>query len=274
VTRGRRYYEDNEDLDSARDILERATQVPFRTVEDLAQVWCEYAEMELRHDEFERALKLLTRAVQVSDRVLRMKDITQLPVQQRVWKNVKVWSMLADLEESLGTLDSTKAVYERMIELKVVTPQIMINYAHMLEEGKYFEDSFRALEKGVNSFEWPFSKDLWLTYLTKFVARYQGKKIERARDLFEQALEKIPPVESKPVYMMYSKLEEEHGLMKNAMAIYDRAAKSVGMDERYELYIMYINKATEYFGVTKTRPIYEAAVQNVPESRIKDISVR
>jgi len=27
--------------------------------------------------------------------------------------------MLADLEESLGTLESTKAVYERMIELKV-----------------------------------------------------------------------------------------------------------------------------------------------------------
>jgi len=63
-----------------------------------------------------------------------------------------------------------------------------MNYAHMLEEAKYFEDSFRALEKGVNSFEWPFSKDLWLTYLTKFVGRYQGKKIERARDLFEQVI--------------------------------------------------------------------------------------
>jgi len=55
-------------------------------------VWCEYAEMELRHDEFERALKLLTRAVAVSDRVLRMKaqDVTGLPPQQRVWKNTKV----------------------------------------------------------------------------------------------------------------------------------------------------------------------------------------
>jgi hypothetical protein len=60
--------------------------------------------MELRHDEFERALKLLTRAVAVSDRVLRMKaqDVTGLPPQQRVWKNTKVgaglcWVQLATL---------------------------------------------------------------------------------------------------------------------------------------------------------------------------------
>jgi pre-mRNA-splicing factor SYF1 len=46
------------------------------------------------------------------------------------------------------------------------------------------------------------------------------------------------------------------------------------MEDRYDLYIMYINKATEFFGVTKTRPVYEAAVQNVPEGRIKDIAVR
>ena len=31
----------------------------------------------------------------------------------------RLWCMYADLEESLGTLDSTKAVYERMIDLKV-----------------------------------------------------------------------------------------------------------------------------------------------------------
>lgn len=62
--------------------------------------------------------------------------------------------------------------------------------------------------------------------------------------------------------------------MKNAMSVYDRAAKSVAIDERYDMYILYINKATEFFGVTKTRPVYEAAIQNVSEGKIKDISVR
>lgn len=38
------------DLDSARKILEKGTKVNFKTVEDLAEIWCEWAEMELRHE--------------------------------------------------------------------------------------------------------------------------------------------------------------------------------------------------------------------------------
>ena len=36
------------DLDSARKILEKATKVNFKNVEDLAEIWCEWSEMELR----------------------------------------------------------------------------------------------------------------------------------------------------------------------------------------------------------------------------------
>lgn len=52
-----RFYEDGgttgsaeRDLDSARKIFEKATKVNFKAVEDLAEVWCEWAEMELRHE--------------------------------------------------------------------------------------------------------------------------------------------------------------------------------------------------------------------------------
>lgn len=38
------------DLDSARKILEKATKVNFRAVEDLAEIWCEWSEMEIRHE--------------------------------------------------------------------------------------------------------------------------------------------------------------------------------------------------------------------------------
>lgn len=38
------------DLSSARKILEKGTKTNFKTVEDLAEVWCEWAEMELRHE--------------------------------------------------------------------------------------------------------------------------------------------------------------------------------------------------------------------------------
>lgn len=97
------------------------------------------------------------------------------PVQNRVYKSLKVWSMLADLEESLGTFQvsrgaegpwsvargqgrslcpgraltcccpqSTKAVYDRILDLRIATPQIVINYAMFLEEHKYFEESFKV----------------------------------------------------------------------------------------------------------------------------------
>jgi len=52
-----RFYEDGgttgeaeHDLVSARRILEQATKVNFKLVEDLAEVWCEWAEMEIRHE--------------------------------------------------------------------------------------------------------------------------------------------------------------------------------------------------------------------------------
>lgn len=87
--------------------------------------------------------------------------------------------MLADLEESLGTFQvcsvifsnflwyglghwsknhlcvksklfsfsrqSTKAVYDRIIDLRIATPQIIINYAMFLEEHNYFEESFKVI---------------------------------------------------------------------------------------------------------------------------------
>lgn len=55
-----------------------------------------------------------------------------------------------------------------------------------LQENNYFEEAFKAYEKGIALFKWPYVYDIWNTYLTKFLQRYQGTKIERARDLFEQ----------------------------------------------------------------------------------------
>ena len=39
---------------------------------------------------------------------------------------------------------STKAVYNRIIDLKIATPQIIINYGLFLEEHNYFEEAFKV----------------------------------------------------------------------------------------------------------------------------------
>lgn len=66
------------------------------------------------------------------------------PTPQRVYRNVRLWMMLVDLEESLGSLDTCRASYDRILELRIATPQIVLNYALMLQEHKFFEDAFQV----------------------------------------------------------------------------------------------------------------------------------
>jgi len=37
------------------------------------------------------------------------------------------------------------------------------------------------------------------------------------------------------IYLLYAKLEEEHGLARHAMGVYDRATKAVLSEEQYEV---------------------------------------
>jgi tetratricopeptide (TPR) repeat protein len=113
------------------------------------------------------------------------------PVQMKLHKSLRLWSFYVDLEESLGTLESTRAVYERILDLRIATPQIILNYAFLLEENKYFEDAFKVYERGVKIFKYPHVRDIWVTYLSKFVKRYGKSKLDRARELFEQAIEQV-----------------------------------------------------------------------------------
>ena len=97
----------------------------------------------------------------------------------------------------------------------------------------------------MNAFRWPHAKDIWLAYVKEFIGRYDGRKMERARDLFEQArppsallrpvqvhaltalrpfpggaqaLGVFPTDAAREVYLAYAKLEEDHGLARHAMA--------------------------------------------------------
>lgn len=95
--------------------------------------------------------------------------------------------------------------------------------------------------------------------------------MERARDLFEQALEKCPPKYAKPLYLLYGQLEEEFGLAKHAMLIYDRATKAVDDKDRLEMFKFYVAKARHVFGLANTREIYERAIKQLPDHEAKDM---
>lgn len=267
-----KFYESHDDLENGRIILDKATKVPFRAVDDLASIWCEWIEMELRHWEYDGALKVSRQAVgEKKAAALRSdKDL----VQNRIYRSTKLWALCVDLEESLGSLESTRAAYDAAIDLKVASPTLILSYARFLEDRKYFEEAFKVYERGIKSFHWPHLNDIWLTYLSRFVERYGGRKLERARDLFEQALEKVPPKFARRLYMLYAKLEEDHGLARHALSIYNRATKGCEEKDMYDMYAILLRKTAELFGQTRTREIYEQAVENVPQTRIKDTCVK
>mmetsp|Transcript_13419 Transcript_13419/g.21996 ORF Transcript_13419/g.21996 Transcript_13419/m.21996 type:complete len:907 (-) Transcript_13419:204-2924(-) len=289
------FYESHDDLENARIVLKKATEVEYRSVEELCAIWCAWAEMEMKHEHYEEALAVMQQAVteplsSIKRRKARAVAVGKAGVSgkssnednaeassvisERVHRSVKVWSLYLDLEESLGTVESCRAAYDKVMELKVITPQMVLNYSMFLEENNFFEDSFRVFERAVVLFDYPHVKTLWLTYIDKFIARYEGSKLERLRDLFEQAVCNVPAEFAAEFYLKYAKAEEEYGLARHAMAIYDRATRAVPEESRADMYRLYIRKVEQYYGITKTRPVYERAITELNDDMSREMCIQ
>lgn len=81
----------------------------------------------------------------------RLTSLQSLSAQARLFKSLKLWSFYVDLEESLGTVATTKAVYDKILELRIANAQIIVNYAAFLEENDYYEESFKVSRIGPTS---------------------------------------------------------------------------------------------------------------------------
>ena len=267
-----RFYESGGDLKNARVIMEKAVKVPYKSVSELAEMWTQWAELELRNENFDQAIKVMETATKAPKRSnVDYFDETLTP-QQRVHKSWKLWSFYVDLVESVSSLEETKKVYERIFELRIATPQTVVNYANLLEENSYFEDSFKIYERGLDLFSYPVAFELWNLYLSKAVERQIS--IERLRDLFEQAVEDVPPKFAKTLYLMYGALEEERGLARHAMRIYERATRAVSEEDKTAMFEFYITKSASNFGLTSTRPIYERAIAALPDKEAAQMCVK
>lgn len=66
---------------------------------------------------------------------------------------------------------------------------------------------------------------------------------------------------SAALYLLYAQLEEEWGLARHAMAVYERATRAVEPAQQYDMFNIYIKRAAEIYGVTHTRGIYQKAIE-------------
>ena len=42
--------------------------------------------------------------------------------------NIRAWSLLVDLLENFGSFEETKSAYERILDLKISTPETVLNF--------------------------------------------------------------------------------------------------------------------------------------------------
>lgn len=267
------FFETLGDINEADCIYEKAVEANFKFVDDLASIWCAWVEMYLRHQKFKRALELVRRAVDVRNQ----KDANH--VQQRLYRSVKLWSLCLDLEQNLGTIATSRATFDLMVELKVVTPQIALNFALYLEEHRYFEASFSVFEKCVSLFKWPQLYYLYLPYLTKFVKRYKGRKLERAREIFDQCIYSgqehktgdIPAQYVKYIYFLYAHMEEEFGIVRRCLGILKDATKCSAKEDQLTMIKLYLAKTTEFYGIVHTRSIYQESLEFVDDDLAREL---
>jgi pre-mRNA-splicing factor SYF1 len=250
----------NKDISSARTVYTRiCNPIPeynFRDPDDLAQCYTSWIEMELRYENWDDALSIARRSI-AHVPVNKSNKVTRA-----LSRSLRLWNLLLDLEESLGTLQTTKDAYNKLIETKVATPSHILNFATYLSEKKYFEESFSVYERGLDMFPFPHAgcKVLWKEYLQSFRLRYEGTKIHRMRELFDRCIDSCPPEISSEFFVMYGMFEEQYGLSKRALGVYERMCITVPPEEKITAYHLYITKTIKYMGITATRPIYERAI--------------
>lgn len=308
-----KYYEDANDLISARRVLDKAVSNPenFRSAEDLAAVWCEYAEMELRRTTPEIARQVLLRAIRKPEKVRHEEEKQQNGETSNVeavmgagsgnfivkhvydnsspgwnaYKSMRLWHFLIDLTQSIGTTNDIIQLHHQMFELRIASSQTILSGASYLESHRLFEQAFRLYDKGVAALSWPAALEIWVVYLTKFVNRFGSRKLERARDLYEEAIRSAPVIRKggheyaheqlRLLYIMYASMEEEHSFARHALNVLSRATNAVREEDRTDMYRLYIVKTATFYGVTKTRSIYEDALSSLVKAEdVLEFAVR
>ncbi|GKV18592.1 hypothetical protein SLEP1_g28952 [Rubroshorea leprosula] len=158
-------YENHKDIANARVIFDKAVQVNYKTVDHLASVWCEWAEMELRHKNFKGALELMRRATAEPS----------VEVKRR------------ELEKSLGEIDRARGIY--VFASQFADPRTdgdFWNKWHEFEVQHGNEDTFREMLRIKRSVSASYSQTHFI--LPEYMMQKdQSLTLDDAKDKLKQA---------------------------------------------------------------------------------------
>lgn len=277
------YHESLGEIDESRKILEKALKdaTKLGKEQDVAAVWSEYAEMELRLNLPLNALAVLKRAIHQPKEALAYsaQKESKLAVKGRnglvmydhfdagkawsYWKSPRIWAFCLDLVLALEPIEKFVNMYHEALDKcsSALDAKLVIQGAQILRGKRLFEQSFRLYERAVHELPWEEAKIIWVSYLTAFTHRYGSKKRERTRALFEDALESVPSKEnsfSRLIYAMYGRWEIESGSPRIGTSVLRR-----GSMDNAEAWKISICETGKLFGATATREVYEEALQKL-----------
>ena len=84
--------------------------------------------MHIRANNIDSALKIMKDACNKPKSKLKGKDEKS----GSLVYNIRAWSLYLDLLENCGTFEETKTAYERVLDLKIATPETVLNFTRFL----------------------------------------------------------------------------------------------------------------------------------------------
>ncbi|XP_003748150.1 pre-mRNA-splicing factor SYF1-like [Galendromus occidentalis] len=204
------YYESRGQIDDARVVFKRAPRASYSSIDELVEVWCEYAKMELRNDEPGLAIAVCRRALDISTDDADPGNVRDESTVE-LCKKRKLLKTYTALEGGFGLVDA----------------QMLLNVALFFERRSEFDAAFRFYEGSIGMSEWPEAFDIWSMYLTRFMQLYGRKRRDLVQELFAMCFAECPPEWYEEVLALRRELEDSYGLRQRTKGVCSRAEEIV-----------------------------------------------
>ena len=274
---GRYYFTTLKDIPNGRLVFEKAIKYNFKTVDDLSNVWIEWILLELKSavvDMDSPEDVRWTMVVETARRAIsQYRGSPKSTVQSELYKSVKLWNLVIDIEESLSTPQLVRAIYTSMTDLGVITPALILSWAQFEQSQSMFENTIRVLEKGIGMFPWPHCRDIWVFYLNLVLVpeknllskkkRTRVLSTERIRDLFDQVITACPGKFLAPFLFLCFKFELDRGMARTCISILSKGASNsaIPIHERVQLFYMALSESVRLLGASASRKIFDEAIE-------------
>lgn len=274
-----KWEESQQEFRRARSVYERAIDVEYTN----PTIWLKYAEMEMRHkfinharNVWDRAVTLLPRVSQLWYKYAFMEEMVEnLDGARRVFErwmewepDDQAWFSYIKLELRADEVERARQLYERYL-LCHPKEEAYMKYAKWEERQQHQIALARTIYERalVELREDEISENLYSAFAA-FEERYD--EIERARGIFQYALDRLPKERATKLYNAFIAFEKQHGERKKIEDVviakrrihYEEVLKENPLD--YDTWFDYLKLEEAEQNVTRIREVYERAVANVP----------